>query len=636
MNLASVFSSNMVLQQDRPVPVWGTADAGASVTVSFAGQRAQGVADEAGRWAVRLEAMRASAEPRAMAVESGGQTSTLDNIVVGEVWLCSGQSNMQMSVIQARDGAAEVAGARFPEIRLLAVPQRAADVPERTFPGVAWAVCTPASVAEFSAVGYYFGRALHRRLGVPVGLINASWGGTVAEAWTSQEGLHAEPALRELVEESARNRPEDFPARHAQWRAGIAAHDARTADVENDGHGRGWAALAEPAGAWETMTLPTHWQSQGLNFSGIFWFRMAVTLPAAWAGKALRLALGAVDKSDLTYFNNVEVGSLTMRQDPDAWATMRVYSVPGTLVRAGCNVIAVRVTSNKFAGGMTGPADAMYLACPELPDARPIPLAGAWRYAVEKSYGLVQLPPEPVSPNAANRVSVLYQGMIAFLAPYAVRGAIWYQGESNATRPRQYRVLFPALIRDWRRIWGQEAFAFHFVQLANYRARNAKPVDSNWAELREAQALALTLPQTGMAVTIDIGDADDIHPANKQDVGLRLAHSALHRTYGMQEVVAGGPMLASAQLEGRAWRLAFDGADGGLAGCDGILRGFAIAGTDHTFAWADARIEGVTVVVSSPAVAEPVAVRYGWADNPACNLVNGAGLPAVPFRTDDW
>ncbi|MCE9616118.1 MAG: 9-O-acetylesterase [Lentisphaerae bacterium] len=636
MKLASVFSSHMVLQQAQPVSVWGTASPGVSVKVSFAGQDVRGVADADGRWSVSLPPMSTSSEPRTLIATSPEGSVTLSDVLVGEVWLCSGQSNMQMTVDQSRDAAAEVTAARYPHIRLLGVPQRAADEPDAEFPGVAWTACTPESVKGFSAVGYCFGRELHRRLRVPVGLINASWGGTVAEAWTSRASLLGEPLLRPMVDASERDLPENFQARHQEWVALMADHDARTADTENSGFGQGWAALPDPAGEWADMVLPGFWQSRGLKFSGIFWFRKVVDVPAAWAGKDLELAIGATDKSDVTYFNNEQVGSITMQQTPEAWAMMRTYTVPGRLVREGRNVIAVRVHSNKFAGGMTGPAHAMRLACPSAPDFPPLALDGAWRYAVEKSYGLVELPKEPVSPNAANRPSVLFNGMINFLVPFAMRGAIWYQGESNAARALQYRTLFPTLIRDWRKVWGREDFAFHFVQLANYTARNPEPGESQWAALREAQTMALALPQTGMAVIIDIGDADDIHPANKQDVGFRLALNALHRTYGKRDVIPHGPLYRAAQREGRTMRVAFDGVGGGLACRGASLRGFAIAGADRKFVWADACIEGESVVAASPAVAEPVAVRYGWADNPDCNLYNYAGLPASPFRTDDW
>jgi sialate O-acetylesterase len=282
---------------------------------------------------------------------------------------------------------------------------------------------------------------------------------------------------------------------------------------------------------------------------------------------------------------------------------------------------------------MTGPADAMKLSCPSLPGDAPLKLDGTWRVAIETTYGKVEIPKEPIGPGNQNSPSGLYNGMIAPLIPFAMRGAIWYQGESNADRAIQYQTLFPTLIRDWRRLWSQLRFGFYFVQLANYMARAAEPVDCQWAELREAQTMTLSLPETGMAVAIDIGDGGDIHPANKQDVGLRLALAALHTTYGKKDVVPSGPLYKNAVRDGKAMRITFDYADGLKARGD-RLTGFSIAGRYKKFVWADAKIDKQTVIVSSPSVPEPAAVRYAWANNPDCNLYNAAGLPASPFRTD--
>jgi sialate O-acetylesterase len=296
-------------------------------------------------------------------------------------------------------------------------------------------------------------------------------------------------------------------------------------------------------------------------------------------------------------------------------------------------VIAVRVHSDLFAGGMTGPVEAMRLACPALPGHAPIPLVGTWRYAVEANYGKVEA---PLQPTGWHWPSSHYCGMIAPLIPYGARGVIWYQGESNTGRATQYRSLFQTMIRDWRTQWEQDHFAFLFVQLANIHSASANPAPSPWAELREAQTAALQLPETGMAVAIDVGGANDIHPTNKQDVGHRLACSALATVYQLPGIPAGGPLFAKAQNTGTAMRIAFTNTTGGLMARGERLTGFALAGADRRFSWADARIDGDTVIVSSPAVAAPVAVRYAWADNPACTLYNGAGLPASPFRTDDW
>jgi len=638
LTLAPVFTDNMVLQQGMPVPVWGMTEAGATVTVRFAGQEKKAKSAADGRWLVRLAPLSASSAPQRLEISAqrgrGRPVRTeLQNVLVGEVWICSGQSNMEWPLSLTRNAEAEIAGAAFPGIRLCTVPKRSVEQPATDIPGCTWSICAPDSVPTFSAVGYLFGRELHSRLGVPIGLINSSWGGTVAEAWVSREGLLGQAELREMVEKHERDLP-NLELVRAGWRAEIAKIEERTKDTGDTGWPRGWADLPESAGVWQDMDLPSIWQSRGLNFSGILWFRKTVEVPDAWAGKDLRLAVGATDKSDITYFNNVKVGSVTIQERPDAWSFRRTYTVPGSLVRAGRNVIAVRVHSDKFAGGMTGPADSMHLCCPELPETAPMPLAGSWRYAIEATYGLVQLPPEPPGPGNPNYPSALFNGMISPLCPFAMRGAIWYQGESNADRPRQYRVLFPTLIRDWRRALGQDSLAFYFVQLANYLAVLPQPAESRWAELREAQMLALRLPHTGMAVIIDIGDEQDIHPRNKQDVGLRLALNALHQTYGHQEVVPCGPLFKEARREGRAFRVTFDHVGGGLECRGKELQGFAVAGADGKFVWAEAHLDGETVVVADPTVPDPVAVRYAWADNPVCNLYNRAGLPAAPFRSD--
>lgn len=637
LSFASVFTSNMVLQQGAPVPVWGSATPGAVVTVSFRGQTAAAKAHENGNWKVTLGHLSASAEPAeltAAATDPDGNTArvTCTNVLTGEVWVCSGQSNMQWAVVNSNNPKEEIAAANFPNIRLLTVPNRPGEAPMDSIPNGVWRACNPDSVPNFSAVGYFFGRELHQKLGVPIGLIASSWGGTVAEAWTSKEGLLGNPEIAEVFEQFVKDLPRLKEAQE-EWKKKCADIDERTKDVKNEGFAKGWAGVADPSGDWKDMPLPTMWQAAGLKFSGIVWFRKVIDVPAAWAGKDLKLSIGATDKADVTYFNGEKVGSLTMADRPDAWCVARTYVVPGKLVKAGRNVIAVRVYSEKYAGGMTGPAEVMQVVS-DVAGATPISLAGVWKYAVEANYGVVEYPPAPMGPDNPNAPTVLYNGMIHPLLPMAIRGAIWYQGESNAGRARQYRALFQTLIKDWRRAWGNEQLAFHFVQLANYMAVPVQPVDTAWAALREAQTMALKLPHTGMAVAIDIGEGNDIHPRNKQDVGKRLAYNALYSTYGKSDVVPCGPLYREARRDGSAMRIWFDHIGTGLVAKGGALKGFSIAGADKKFVWADAKIDGQTVVVSAKSITDPVAVRYAWADNPECNLYNSASLPASPFRTD--
>lgn len=633
---ASVFTDNLVLQQGQPIVVWGVGESGAHINVELDGSHAAATVDAAGSWLVTLPAEKASASPRTMVAkcEVGGAVAaqiTLRNVLIGEVWVCSGQSNMEWTGGMTMNAEDEAAEANYPGIRLLNVTKAVAESPQSQILDTVWTECTPKTMPQFSAVGYFFGRELHNTLGIPVGLINSSWGGTVAEAWISRNGLLA---ASDDVSSIIRKYDEDLPRLmdlRVAWLREVEDLESSHADKENAGFDAGWAASTASDVNWKEMDLPCKWQARGLEFSGVVWFRKTVTVPTEWAGKDLRLGIGATDKSDVTYFNGVQVGTLTMADRPDAWCTPRYYTVPGRLVKSGENVIAVRVHSDKYDAGMIGPASSMDLSLPG--DDCSISLKGNWRYNIEANYGVVNIPAEPLGPGSPNAPCALYCGMISPLLPFAVRGAIWYQGESNADRPTQYRELLPALIQDWRRAWNNPSLAFYIVQLANYMQVRDEPSQSNWAELREAQAMAGSLPDAGMAVTIDIGDAADIHPRNKQDVGRRLAYAALHGTYGLAEIVPSGPVFREMRVAGGEIRIEFDYADGFEARGDS-LQGFAIAGADGQYRWADARIDGQSVVVSSPFVPNPTSVRYAWADNPICNLYNAAGLPAVPFRTD--
>ncbi len=620
---ATIFSDHMVLQQGVPIPVWGWDAPGQMVRVTLGRQTATACAATDGRWQVRLDPVAAGG-PWVLLID-GSCSATFADVMVGEVWICSGQSNMRWSVSQSRNAREEMGGATDPGLRLFKVPNWSARTIQNDLAAAQWEVCSPQTVMDFSAVAYFFGRELRRKLGVPVGLLQCCVGGTPAESWMSPASLALEPAAAGM-----RTDPDEL---QIAWDAGMKSIQEQTRDSANTGWPRGWADLPTPAGDWQEMQLPTLWQQAGVKFNGILWFRKEVDVPSAWAGHDLALGIGACDKSDVTYFNNVQVGSVTMQEREDAWSLVRTYRVPAKLVRPGRNVIAVRVHSDMFAGGMTGPVEAMHLTCPAVQGAAPIPLGGLWRYAVEANYGPVEVPPQP---GGWYWPSSCYCGMVAPLIPYGARGAIWYQGEANVGRAVQYRDLFQALIRDWRQQWGQDHFAFLFVQLANYLAIREGPASSPWAELREAQAAALALPETGMAVAIDVGEANDIHPTNKQDVGHRLACAALAKVYQVPEMPASGPLFARAQASGSSMHIVFTHTHGGLLARGGRLTGFSLAGADRRFVWAEAQIDGDSVIVSSPTVPAPVAVRYAWADNPVCNLYNGANLPTAPFRTDNW
>ena len=635
VRLPAIISDNMVLQRGMKVRIWGNADAGEHLTVTFDRKSSSAVADAQGRWQVSIGPFK-TGRPSELTVKGDKQVLTIKNVLVGEVWLCSGQSNMEWPLVNTVGGAETVAQANYPEIRLFTVEHQTAVSPLTDVQGH-WVVTTPDEAAHFSAVGYFFGRELHQRLKLPIGLIDSSWGGTPAEAWTSHDALLSSAELKPILEKyesSLKALPqtkETYARALAQWEENNLYLDA-----ENKGEGAGYADLTTPTTDWAAMDLPKQFETAGLLIDGAVWFRKVLELPESWAAKDLVLNLPPIDDYDVTYFNGTKIGS-TGRETPNSYMVPRRYVVPGSLVRPGRNVIAVRVFDSAGEGGFSrggafsiGPAGAG--------ESQVISLRGVWHYkvelALEPKHPDWGTRPEAVGVSNQNNPSVLYNAMIAPLVSFAIRGVIWYQGESNAGRAYQYRTLFPVMIRNWRSSWGQD-FPFYFVQLPNWHATKAQPDESDWAELREAQLMTLREPHTGMAVTIDLGDEIELHPRNKLDVGLRLARWALAATYG-QKVIHSGPLFDRYTIEGNQVRIRFKHA-AGLKTLNGDpLKGFAIAGEDHRFVWADARIDGDTVIVSSPGVPNPVAVRYAWADNPLANLYNKAGLPASPFRTDNW
>lgn len=620
-----LFSDNMVLQRGERIPVWGWAEPGTRVTVTLAGHSVRARAGEDGTWSAQLPPQRHGG-PFEMEI-AAEQTVTFTNVLVGDVWLCSGQSNMEMGIGEVRQAAEEIAAANHERIRLFSVPKHIATEPQALVES-RWKLCTPETIVQgdyagFSAAGYFFGRDLHRDLGVPIGLIDSTWGGTVAEAWTSGEALATLEDFRlplaQLAETAAQVKSGSFnlAAAQEQW---YRAEDPGSVNAA-------WSRVDAEAKDWGTTTLPGAWEQGELGqFDGIVWFRKEFELPPGWGAGDTVLHLGPIDDQDTTWVNGVLVGST------DAWTQPRAYPLPPGTLQEGLNVIAVRVLDTGGAGGFMGERGQLRLETRADSAAKGLDLSGSWRY--RRSTALAETGPRPQRlDNNPNRVTVLFNGMIAPLLPYAIRGAIWYQGESNADRAAQYQRLLPTMIRDWRRRFGVGEFPFFIVQLANFMAVESKPTESAWAELREAQWwTSRRVPNAGLAVAIDIGEANDIHPRNKQEVGRRLALAARAIAYG-QAVPYSGPSYRSLEKEGNRLRLHFDHVSGGLVvQGSGALRGFAVAGRDGRFVWADAVIEGETVVVSSPEVADPVGVRYAWANNPVCNLSNQAGLPAIPFR----
>lgn len=633
LSLPALFTDNMVLQQKTAAPVWGKATPNSTVTIVPSWNRKQYSTrvDAAGNWKTAITTPTAGG-PYDITISSINSI-TLKNVMIGEVWICSGQSNMEMPLSgwgKINDYEKEIAAANYPNIRLLQVEKTTSSYPldDVKVASDGWQECSPATIPNFSATAYFFGRNLYQNMHIPIGLIHTSWGGTLAEAWTSTESLQMMPDFVQRAEEFAqlphdeKQQKDYFMKKFEEWNADVNSRDF--------GFKKNKAVAAQflfPDDDWITVSLPGPWENNGLpEFDGFAWFRKTIEIPENWEGYDLTLSLGPVDDNEVTWFNGEIIGST------EGAGTPRRYVIPAAKVKKGNAIIAVRVLDTGGLGGFSGKKTDLYIA-PVGKETLRENLTEGWQF--KTSVNLNDVGPQPQNDiNSPHNPSTLYNAMIAPLVPYAIQGAIWYQGESNAGRAYQYRTLFPLMINDWRTKWGYE-FPFYFVQLANFMQTKDAPDESGWAELREAQLHTLRLHNTGMAVIIDIGAADDIHPKNKQDVGKRLALQAREKTYG-QKITGSGPLYQSYVIEKGKIRISFEPNQSGLVARGEALKGFSIAGPDKKFHWADAVIEGDQVVVSAPEVLFPIAVRYAWADNPVCNLFNEAGLPASPFRTDDW
>lgn len=631
VTLPAYFSDNMVVQQCSELEISGkTSRPGHTVQVrpGWTKRAFTATSGADGRFGVSVPTPKAGGPYRI--VVDDGDCLTLDNVLSGEVWLCSGQSNMEMPVNgwgKVMDYEAEVAAATHPEIRLLQVKRTKSHTPrpalELEVNGSGWAECSPASVENFSAVAYFYARALNEKLKVPVGVIDSSWGGTPAEAWTSI------PTLQGVLDID----------RHA---GEIAACGGDAAKLKNkydrdiqswlgevdridpgmDGGEPVWASAVQRGDGWAVMDLPGAWEYKGLpDYDGSVWFQREVEIPERWAGQELTLDMGSIDDEDVTYFNGTEVG-----RGGGYWIH-RCYTVPAGLVRSGKAVVTVKVQDNSGTGGICGNASELSVG---IGDDR-IPLAGPWNYHV--GIPLSQQPAKPESPDSQNYPGVLYNAMIYPFKDFPVKGAIWYQGEANVERWQQYTPLFQAMISDWRATWGRP-LPFYFVQLANFLERHDVQPGSTWAHLREAQANALRMENTGMAVAIDIGEAYDIHPKNKQEVAARLARAALAGTYGKGKYEQPALQSMAVTADGKAVLTMTRPLV--VRSGDGVAHGFVVCGPDMVFHRADVEIEGNTLTVSSKDVSMPVAVRYGWADNPECDVYDVDGLPLPPFRTDSY
>ncbi|MFT5142172.1 MAG: sialate O-acetylesterase [Rhodothermales bacterium] len=612
--VALPWADGMVAQRDVVLPVWGWTSPGSEVTVSMDREVQKTKAGLDGAWRVEL-APRPAGGSHALSVSSAEEGAEISDILFGDVWVASGQSNMEWKVRTSDNAAVEIASADDGSIRHFYVPHEWSDKAEVALTGGPWAPADPQHVADFTAVGYFFARELRKHVDVPIGLMHTSWGGSRIEPWMSPKALGLSPEdAAALAQAQARQEDEareemrqligDFPESDPGLVDGVAHWAARDLDMSD----------------WNTISVPAVWEQVGYaGLDGVVWFRTSVVLSEAEAASEALLALGTIDDNDITWVNGVEVGRT------NAWNVARKYAVPACALHEGLNAIAVRVDDTGGNGGLYGSPDGLYLET----QAQKHALSGDWSLRV----GMVSL----ATGAAKNQVPmVLYNKMIHPLLDFPVKGFLWYQGESNASGQDavDYAGQFKSMIMDWRSGWGVGDAPFLFVQLANFRAAKDEPSESDWAVLRESQSAALGLPNVGQAVITDIGEATDIHPTNKQDVGLRLSLAARHFAYG-QEVVYAGPTYRGHRQDGSSIVIDYDHVGGGLEARRGPLAGFAVAGSDGLFHWADARIEGETVVVSSPSGIPAVAVRYAWADNPdRANLYNTQGLPAAPFRTD--
>jgi len=621
--LSPVFGDHMVLQRDKPNTIWGWASPGEKINVwAFESgatpstvKPATCVADGSGKWMAKISPLKVGG-PYRLLVKGMNKGEELNDVLSGDVWVCSGQSNMEMGIAQAKDAAAEIKdAANYPNIRLFAVPKKPSLTLLPTVQGQ-WLTCSSENIVKggwggFSAVAYYFGRKLYGELGVPIGLVHTSWGGTPAEAWTSAEGIapvrdfdRQANAVAEMTKPGAKHTPDVVE----EW-ANANGHNYSGADVDESD--------------WTTVNLPSRFSGMGLNgYRGAVWFRKTIELPDPLPAGYTQLTTGSNDGVDMNYVNGVrtDFGSSVLN-----W---RNKPVPAGVLKPGKNVIAIRFVGTSGNSGFTfNGQDGLNL----LVGGKIIPLAGEWKMKKDFEISKDRPMPDLVEDNPY-WPTTLYNGMLYPLMPLGIKGAIWYQGETNVGRGEQYSRLLPAMITDWRKGFGQGDFPFFVVQLANFGGQNPNPTNSSWAELREAQAVAVTrVKNAGLAVTIDIGEARDIHPKNKQEVGRRLALSALKVAYD-KSLEFSGPTFVSAKRKGSTLAVSFDHANG-LELRSAKHSGFAIAGADGKFAWADAKVVGNTVELTSAAVAEPMHVRYGWDDDPVVTLFNGDGLPAVPFRT---
>lgn len=616
IKLPRIFSDNMILQRDTIVNIWGWADKSEKIELLFNGQKLTTKADASGNWNIKLIPMKYGG-PYTMQIKGKNNIINISNILIGDVWLCSGQSNMEWRVNAVNNAMQEMENANYPMIRSFNVERAMSVTPENDFNGK-WDVCSPTTVGKFSAVAYFFARKIHQETGIPIAIISSVWGGTDIETWISETSFKPLPDRFKSKYSNVIIDASFSPKENNKNKA--AYEKALTYDIGED---QKWYNNDFDYADWNSIEVPKLWSSTALGDAiGVVWFKKTFTLSDTDI-KNVKLHLSVIDDEDIVWVNGVKVGETKIYNTP------RVYDIPVDVLNKGENTITVRVYNSYSNGGMYGKPEDMFVKIGE----KKILLSGNWRYktsVINKDFNYIT-----ISPNSCP--SALYNGMINPITQLSIKGVIWYQGENNVGKANDYRTLFPLLINDWRNKW-EYSFPFYWVQLANFLEADAVPRKSAWAELREAQTKTLSLPETGEAVIIDIGEANDIHPRNKQDVGLRLALLALNKNYGQKNIIYSGPTYKSVKIERDRVIISFYNIGSGfnIHNKYGYIQGFAIAGLDKKFVWAKAYLDGNDVVVYNENIKNPVAIRYNWSDNPDGNIYNKENLPACPFRTDDW
>lgn len=619
IRLPKLISDHMVLQRDQPIKVWGWASPKEKITLQFDHKTFKTTTTAAGKWEIALPA-HAAGTGYAMVLKGRNEIRITD-IAFGDVWLCSGQSNMVINMERVKERfPADIASADYPDIRNFFVPTLTnLNGSVDDFPKGEWKTASPENVLTFGAVAYFFAREIYEKHKVPIGIVNSSVGGTPIEAWISEGGFRDFEDIKKTI---SQNKDTSYVNAFARL-VNTVPQERTVTDAGRTGH---WESIEYQPKGWRNFNIPGYWEDQGLKeLDGVVWFRRTIEVPQSWAGKRVKLYMGRIVDADEMYVNGRKVGNITYQYPP------RRYEIPGDLLKAGANTFVVRVTNTSGKGGFV--PDKPYFMTT---GSDTIDLKGTWQYKVGAVFppGRNTAPPRLVH---QNQPTALYNAMIAPALPLKIKGFLWYQGESNTGNPEPYNALLPALIRDWRALWHDDHLPFLVAQLPNFQDIDYTPAESNIALLREAQNKALTLPNTAVAVTIDLGEWNDIHPLNKKDIGKRLALAARNLAYGEKGITYSGPTLKSYRIENDKVILTFDHVGEGIVTSDNEpLRWFAVAGDDRKFYWAEAEILGKDrIALRSGHVKSPKYVRYAWQDNPeGVNFYNVAGLPASPFRTD--